>query len=132
MATQTLLQRLDFLFCAMGGAWGRLRKEQIGLIGLWWAARHFVWLSVALAIIFLLGGSGGVIVGVFFLVIHGYKGARFVVEDERRKRNRAAAGAAAEAGTDAASGKIADEDSAIDVEMAPQDETGAGAGVAPA
>lgn len=63
--------------CATGTAWGLLAGAPLWQLILFWCVRHAVYAT--LAIFFVAAVPQSVVaVSVFFLFVHGYKGARFL------------------------------------------------------
>ena len=82
--TASLAERL---LCRTGTAWGLLKGQPLGVLLVWWLARHVVYCALTLVVLRRVrspAGSGAV--GAFFLLVHGTKLGMFLRSDAREQR----------------------------------------------
>jgi len=91
--------------CQTGSAWGWLEGSSLTILGLWWLARHSLYLVLAGAAIFFAGSTGTWVVAVAILVLHPYKAIRYMQARSQAKKARGLAVVPAETQEDVEQGK---------------------------
>ncbi len=77
---------IESVVCATGTAYGLLKDKPLWVLALYFCARHAVYFSIAVLLLFKAGDAVVLPLGAFFITVHMYKLISFLAKSSAQER----------------------------------------------